>query len=92
VFSLKQGKYSSAQGNFFSAVATLAAIPGVRNFKLLRQISPKNEFDFGISMEFESKEAYEGYNNHPEHTRFVQEAWLTHVEKFMELDFEPITH
>ena len=38
----------------------LAAIPGVEAFELLREISPKNEYRFGISMEFADRAAHEG--------------------------------
>jgi hypothetical protein len=31
--------------------------------------------------------AYEGYNEHPDHVRFVQERWLAEVSDFLELDY-----
>lgn len=88
VFTLLFENDSPEEDDFFAAVAKLAAIPGVRNFEILRQIGTKNQFDYGLSMEFESMQAYEGYTQHPEHTRFVQDTWLSAVENFMELDFK----
>jgi hypothetical protein len=47
----------------------------------------KNGYRFGISMEFADRAAYEGYNEHPDHVRFVQERWLAEVSDFLELDY-----
>jgi hypothetical protein len=41
-------------------------------------------------MEFDTYLVYENYNNHPYHTSFVQNYWLTMVEDFLEIDYEPI--
>ena len=41
-------------------------------------------------MEFVSKQLYDQYSNHPEHTAFVQQRWLKEVEDFLEIDFEVI--
>ena len=53
------------------AAERLAAIPGVEAFELLAEVSPKNDYRFGISMEFADQDAYERYNEHPDHVRFV---------------------
>ncbi|MBT2287929.1 Dabb family protein [Paenibacillus albidus] len=53
---------------------------------MLRQVSPKCDFDYGFSMEFENQEAYEAYNAHPSHRSFVQERWETEVARFQEID------
>ena len=80
-------KDSADEGDFLAAAARLAAIPGVEEFEILRETSPKNDYSFGISMEFAGREAYEGYNEHPDHVRFVQERWLLEVEEFLEIDY-----
>jgi Stress responsive A/B Barrel Domain len=54
----------------------------------VREVSPKNDFRFGISMEFANRGAYEQYNEHPDHVRFVQERWLAEVDDFLEIDYE----
>ncbi len=46
---------------------------------MLREVSPKNGYRFGISMEFADSTAYAGYNDHPDHVRFVQERWVPEV-------------
>ena len=65
----------------------LAAVPGVEAFELLSEVSAKNRYRFGISMEFADRSAYDGYNGPPEHVRFVEERWLVEVAEFLELDY-----
>ena len=68
----------------------LATIPGVEKFEQLRQISTKNDFRFGFSMEFADKKAYDGYDRHPKHVSFVQDRWNREVDEFIEIDYEPL--
>jgi hypothetical protein len=65
----------------------LTAIPSVQNFQVMRQVSKKNEFDFFFSMEFADQTAYQLYNDHPDHVKFVKERWEKEVVKFLEADF-----
>jgi stress responsive alpha/beta barrel protein len=78
---------SDAERGFLDAAERLATIPGVEKFELLSEVSPKNGYRFGISMEFADRAAYERYNEHPDHVRFVQERWLSEVGEFLELDY-----
>lgn len=87
-FKLKHQPNSDAECDFLSAGKRLSDIPGVKNFECLRQTSPKTPFTFGFSMEFSSKADYQAYNNHPEHTSFVQNRWIPEVDDFLELDYE----
>jgi len=73
---------------FFDAVDKLASIPDVQKFEVLKQISPKNKFEYGISMEFETQEHYESYSNHPQHISFVENWWIPNVEDFLEIDYQ----
>jgi hypothetical protein len=66
----------------------LTSIPVVRIFVVFQQLSPKNGFDYGFSMEFMSQEDFDTYNNHPLHVRFVQDRWLVEVDRFLEIDFQ----
>ncbi|MBA3844425.1 MAG: Dabb family protein [Actinobacteria bacterium] len=86
-FTLAHPPGSEAERDFLAAAEELAAIPGVELFELLAEVSPKNDYRFGISMEFADRAAYEGYNEHPAHVQFVQERWLAEVEDFLELDY-----
>ena len=90
VFRLKHSAASPEESSFLCAARGLASIPGVKNFECLRQISPKNDFTFGLSMEFADQAQYDGYSNHPDHTDFVQTRWIPEVADFLEIDYKPI--
>lgn len=68
----------------------LADIPGVQKFEQLRQVSDKNDYDFGFSMEFTDRAAYSVYNEHPVHLAFVATRWVPEVDAFQETDYEPL--
>ena len=87
VFTLAHPPGSEAESEFLEAAERLATIPGVEAFELLAEVSPKNAYRFGISMEFADRSAYERYHDHPDHVRFVQERWLSEVSDFLELDY-----
>ncbi|WP_116046023.1 Dabb family protein [Amycolatopsis palatopharyngis] len=89
-FRLRHAPGSDEERQFLKAALALADIPGVERFEQLRQTSPKNDFRFGFSMEFADQTAYTNYNEHPVHTGFVAERWLTEVEDFLEIDYEPL--
>ncbi len=86
-FTLIHPAGSDDESSFLAAAERLASIPGVEVFELLAEVSPKNDYRFGISMEFADRGAYERYNEHPDHVRFVQERWLSEVADFLELDY-----
>ena len=86
-FTLVHPPGSDGERDFLQAAERLAAIPGVEAFEVLAEVSPKNAFRFGISMEFANGAAYDGYNAHPDHVRFVQDRWLSEVSDFLEIDY-----
>lgn len=86
-FRLKHPAGSAAEKAFFEAAEVLAEIHTVRNLRVLRETSPKNDFDFGFSMEFASQADYDFYNQHPDHQKFVQDIWLKEVADFQEIDY-----
>jgi hypothetical protein len=86
-FTLAHRQGSAEERDFLKAAESLATIPGVEAFELLDEVSPKNGYRFGLSMEFEHRAAYELYNEHPDHVRFVEEHWLSEVSEFLELDY-----
>ncbi|PHX73664.1 MAG: stress responsive alpha-beta barrel domain-containing protein [Chitinophagaceae bacterium] len=89
-FTLRYPNNSVEENLFFEAVNTLITIPGIVNFRCVKQTSKKNDFDYGIMMEFNTQKDYEYYASHPIHSHFVQHHWIPSVEKFMELDYEKI--
>ena len=88
VFTLRHASGSVGEKSFLQAANILAAIPGVEKFEQLRQTGRKNDYSFGFSMEFADQAAYSAYNDHPDHTAFVQSRWTSEVAKFMEIDYE----
>jgi hypothetical protein len=86
-FTLHHPAGSPEEASFLRAAESLSAIDGVEAFELLRQVGAKSEFRFGISMEFAGHAAYDGYNGHPDHVRFVAERWVPEVADFLELDY-----
>jgi hypothetical protein len=86
-FALVHPEGSADERDFLEAAERLASIPGVEAFELLAEVSAKNGYRFGISMEFADRTAYDRYNAHSDHIRFVQERWLAEVSEFLELDY-----
>ncbi|AWB67655.1 stress responsive alpha-beta barrel domain-containing protein [Saccharobesus litoralis] len=86
-FKLKHEIGSEAEQDFLTAAKALAAIETVEKFECLKQVSSKNDFAYGLSMEFADQSAYDFYNNHPDHVAFVEQRWLKEVVDFMEIDY-----
>lgn len=88
VFRLVHPSGSAAEQEFLDAGReTLTAIPGVRDFAVNAQVSPKSDLPWQFSMIFADQAAYDGYDQHPAHVAFVQQRWLSEVEAFQEYDF-----
>jgi len=64
-FTLAYAEGSAGERDFLEAADGLAAVPGVGAFELLAEVSPKNGYRFGISMEFADRAAYDGYKRAP---------------------------
>lgn len=89
-FRLRHATASAEELAFLQAAEALADIPGVEQFEQLRQVSPKNAFAFGFSMEFADQAAYDAYNTHPAHVAFVRDRWAHEVDEFLEIDYTPL--
>jgi hypothetical protein len=87
---LKHPPGSPEETAFLAAAAELTRLPGVRDFAIRRQISPKLDHTFGITMRFDTQADYDTYTTHPDHIAFVQTYWLPEVESFQESDFIPL--
>jgi hypothetical protein len=90
VFKLKHVAGSQEEADFLRAAAKLAEIPTVKNFECLRQVSQKNPYQWGLSMEFDDQADYQTYNEHPDHVAFVEGRWTNEVTDFMEIDYQPL--
>ena len=90
ILILKSSLSPEDKMQYFAAVDELKQIPGVQKFEVLKQISSKNPFQYGISMEFENQEAYDVYAGHSLHSAFVKKYWAACVEDFLEIDYQLI--
>ena len=84
---LKYGSGSTEETLFLDEAVKLEKIPGVLNYKIVKETSPKNDYSFGLVMNFETQEDYDFYNNHPDHVFFVENVWIPNVETFQEIDY-----
>lgn len=88
MFSLNSAPDSEAAQEFLrEGKEILTRIPGVENFEVRRQVSGKNPYQFGFSMQFADQAAFERYLEHPLHTSFVKERWDREVADFLEADY-----
>jgi hypothetical protein len=90
LFRLNHPAGSPEESSFLTALAGLEKIPGVQDFLISRETSPKNPYAFAVSMVFADQPAYDGYNQHPDHVSFVQTRWIPEVAEFMEHDTTPL--
>jgi len=89
IFSLKHEEGSEEERRFLEdGQRILTSIPVVSNFQVYKQVSAKNDYHFGFSMEFASQADYDAYNAHPLHEGFVKERWEREVERFLEIDYK----
>jgi hypothetical protein len=86
-FRLKHPRGSNEESDFLRDALVLADIPGVQDFCRLLQVGAKAGYDFGFSMRFADRDAFEAYDRHPVHAAFVAERWLPEVSTFVELDY-----
>ncbi len=86
-FTLRHDEGSPAAASFFEALAALGAIEGVEELQVWSEVSPKNSYRYGVSMEFATRTAFETYTASPEHVEFVRDRWDDEVTEFIEIDF-----
>lgn len=91
IFDLKHPVGSAEAKRFLSdGYEILTNIPGVQDFQVFRQCSPKNDYQYGFFMKFKNQEDFDTYSDHPDHNKFVRERWDTEVSHFQESDFQNI--
>lgn len=88
VFRLRHERGSAEEAVFLAdARRILAAVPGVEDLAVQRQVSPQSPLTWQLAMSFADEAAYAAYDAHPDHRAFVAERWQTEVEAFQEYDF-----
>jgi heme-degrading monooxygenase HmoA len=86
VFTLRHEEGSPEAEEFLTALRALAAVDGVEELEVVRQVGVKNSYRFAVTMEFASRAAYDAYNGHPDHVAFVSDRWIPEVSDFLEVD------
>ena len=88
IFNLSHQQGSAEAERFLSdGKRLLTSIPNVENFQVFHQVSAKNDYEYGFSMDFASQAEYDAYNVHPVHVDFVENRWKKEVSQFLEIDF-----
>ncbi len=91
IFDLKYPVGSAEAEKFLTdGYNILTKVPGVHDFQVFRQCSPKNDYQYGFYMRFKNKADFDAYTANPEHGKFVEERWDTEVTRFQESDFQTI--
>jgi Stress responsive A/B Barrel Domain len=90
IFSMNENIDALRTKEFIIEAKKLSTISGVLNFKAWKQVSKKNNFQYGLSMEFKSEEDFQIYNNHPIHKDFIDQQWIPCVSDFLEIDLESL--
>ena len=90
VFTLRHEEGTPEAEGFLAALRSLAAVEGVEELDVVRQVGLKNSYQFAVTMGFADREAYEAYNAHPDHVSFVRDRWAADVTDFMEIDLQEL--
>jgi hypothetical protein len=90
VFTLRHAEGTPEAEAFLDALGSLAAVDGVEELDVVRQVGRKNSYQLAVTMEFASREAYDAYNAHPDHVSFVRDHWAAGVTDFMEIDLQAL--
>ncbi|WP_417444400.1 Dabb family protein [Joostella sp.] len=86
-FKLKHPKGSEAEKLFIEKAVALKSISTVKNMTSVKEIGKKNDYEWGLTMQFKNQEDYDTYSNHPDHVAFVENVWKKEVIDFMEIDY-----
>lgn len=89
IFDLKYPVGSAEAEKFLTdGYDILTKVPGVQDFQIFNQCSPKNDYQYCFFMRFKSQQDFEAYTANPSHTKFVTERWDIEVSRFQESDFQ----
>ena len=90
-FRLVHPAGSAEEAEFLgTARTTLTGVPGVRDFTVSRQVSPKSPLTFQFSMVFGADAAFAADDAHPDPRGWVAPRGVPEVAEFQELDLVPL--
>ena len=84
--TLHHDEGSPEEASFLDALRALGEIEGVEAYEVVREVSAKNDYRFGVVMEFADRAAYDAYDADPRHVAFVRDRWVPEVAAFLEID------
>src|SRR5687767_1898822 len=93
IFWTEPGDAATADKLIAGAKKHLASIPGIRSFHVGR-MAPSHRavvdqtYQVGLNIVFESKQAQDDYQTHPQHTEFVEKVFKPISRKVVVYDFE----
>ena len=90
VFSLRYPSGSAEEKAFLAEAHNIAGFYGVKNFKVWRQIASQTQGEFGISMEFDTKEEFEEYMKDRPHLDFAFARWFPAITVSQDITFESL--
>ena len=86
-FKLVYAEGSKEEAAFFKEVEKLKSIPTIKSFSYVDEISPKNDYRYGLVLSFDNQDDYDFYNKHSKHQWFVENVWIPQVAEFLEIDY-----
>ena len=74
---------------FRAAKKMLATIPQVKCYTHYVVENPECGYQYGFALDFESKEAWLEYNEHPDQVKFSEEYWNDGTASYLFFNFVP---
>ncbi len=93
IFWTKTDQPNAADELVAGAEKYLRPIPGVRNFHVGRMVRSERavvdqSYQVALNLQFDSKQAQDDYQVHPEHLEFVEKCFKPTCERVVIYDFE----
>ncbi|MEO8352215.1 MAG: Dabb family protein [Chthoniobacteraceae bacterium] len=93
IFWTKTNQPNAADALVAGAEKYLRNIPGVRSFHVGRMVRSDRDvvdqsYQVALHLQFDSKQAQDDYQAHPEHLEFVEKSFKTNCERVVIYDFE----
>ncbi len=93
IFWTKADRPAAADELIAGAEKYLRTIPGILNFHVGKMVRSHRDvvdqsYQVALNLQFDSKQAQDDYQVHPEHLEFVEHAFKPNCERAVIYDFE----
>ncbi len=78
------------EGFFKAAEESLGKVPQVKSYSHYRVENPEGGYQYGFILDFESKDAWMEYNDHPYSLKFTEDYWEKAVTGYTFFNFIPL--